>query len=226
MRPYVAILAGLGVILVAVGAWGWTRSRRAPAASGDVLKPGGLQGHAVGAVLVLGDSLTGTSGYCPTIRAALPSGSSLICRSYSGKGAGEIAKHLAETGGRFTDLVVLAGVNDLATYGPRHGVDRAQAGLDVIYAAAQARGMRVVALTITPWADHPTGALMRPQTDALNTWIRHHPDVDVVVETAAMGDASGRLLPEYAGRGDGLHLTPIGGKALAELVLRQAFDVA
>lgn len=171
-------------------------------------------------VLAIGDSLTASVIYCSSLRDQLPLGSTLTCRGLPGRGTGPIKdaliKHL-KLG--TTDVVILAGVNDLAS---RRKMETVKQNLDAMYKFASKQGARVVAVTLTPWQGNPVGRSLDAETLELNNWIRNHSIPDSVVDTSPLGDFQGRLLSHYSAP-DGLHLTRAGSAELARLVYTQGF---
>lgn len=172
-------------------------------------------------ILALGDSLTANPAYCSGLKDGLAdTGSAVVCRGYVGQGSAVVASHLNEAWKmNATDVVILAGVNDLAS---GRSLDQIKANLEGLYRAAKNGGLRVVALTVTPWMDHAKGEKNRGRTDALNEWILSNPIPDAIVDTSVLGDHTGCLLPPYDS-GDGLHMTSAGAEDLAALVLEEAF---
>ena len=168
-------------------------------------------------VAVLGDSITANGGYVRRLQALLPPGSVVKGFGVVGEGAKAAHRRLSQAlEGRPTDLVVLLGVNDIAS---GRSLAHTQQWLGRIYAQGRAAGARVVAVTVTPWAAYKrTDARQQRTTAALNHWIRSAP-VGAVVETGSMGDRQGRLL----GRGDGLHPDAAGQRRLGDLIRQQAF---
>lgn len=167
-------------------------------------------------VAAIGDSLTADGRYLDTVLAALPPGSEARAWGYGGQGSRVIASHLPEVlAWRPTDVIVLAGVNDLAS---RRPLSHITANLSAMYAAIRAARARVIAVTVLPWGRRPTYDFNG--TVALNRWIRAA-SVDRVVETATLGDETGWLLPQFTR--DGVHLTADGNAALGELIAEQAF---
>lgn len=160
-------------------------------------------------VLVVGDSLTGSPGYCATLRQGLPR-AKVLCVAKPGEGAKAVHDAAIKALQTFpaSTAVVLAGVNDLAS---NRGLEHAKKALDALYQALDAQGVKVVAVTLTPWVTHSIGSALwiQKETQALNAWIRQHPIPVAVVETGGL-----------TGQGkDGLHLTRAGGEELARLVL-------
>lgn len=132
----------------------------------------------------------------------------------------------------FDDLIVFGGVNDLysdETAGRTFA--KISADLGLIYRGAKARGVRVIALTVTPWGGfnryyNPRRAAA---TQQLNAWIKEQQQlglVDIVVDAnplLACGDSE-RLCAELSlPFRDGLHFGKLGHQRLGEALLRQAF---
>ena len=167
-------------------------------------------------VLALGDSLTGNPGYCSGLREAIrATGGSVDCKSLEGEGTRAIYDRLQRVGPGHNVLVVLAGVNDLAS---DRSVAHVEKWLDLIYRRAEAMGMAVVAVELTPWAGHYKGRKLQEETEIINGWIRRHPVPHAVISTYDLGDFTGHLFEGFD-RGDGLHMTPDGGRELAMLVI-------
>jgi lysophospholipase L1-like esterase len=131
-----------------------------------------------------------------------------------------------------THALVLIGVNDMGhllrdgqdTPAAREAMLLAlQAGWRDLAARAHARGVCLIAGTITPYVG---GRIYKPQPHneadrvALNDWLRGSPLFDGVADfDAAVRDpaASDRLLAAYDS-GDGLHLSPAGYSAMANAI--------
>jgi lysophospholipase L1-like esterase len=140
-------------------------------------------------------------------------------------------------GEAFTDLVVLGGVNDLySDLTAKRTPEKIERDLGIVYAAARARGLRVVAVTVAPWAGFTR--YYNPgrgrATLELNRWIRAQRgrSVDEVVDAyAALGACEGSgdpeavdapLCPAFA-TPDGLHWTPAGHQRLGAALHAAAF---
>lgn len=166
-------------------------------------------------VLAVGDSITAGT-YPALLEHYLAPGSTVTVRALSGAGAERVYGNAypALASGEYDVVVVLAGVNDLASNKP---VSVASEWLQHIYNEAIAAHARVVAVELLPWAGHSIGATKIAETEALNQWIRQLEGFagTRVVSTSSMGDGLGRSL--YAGS-DGLHLTRAGNEKLAQLV--------
>jgi lysophospholipase L1-like esterase len=166
-------------------------------------------------VLAVGDSIT-AGNYPVLLEHHLAPGSEVEVRALTGAGAEQVYNnaYTALASGDYDVVVVLAGVNDLAS---GRSVSTAKEWLQRIYDEAIAAGSRVVAVELLPWAGHVTGATKVAETEALNLWIRQLEGFarTRTVSTVSMGDGLGRSL--YAGS-DGLHLTRAGNEKLAQLV--------
>ncbi len=190
-------------------------------------------------IAALGDSLTdarsGGGGYLRVVADACPE---TVIDNY-GKGGDmvnqmrrrferDILPRVAERG--YTHLVVYGGVNDLysdETAGRTN--DRVQGDLTAIYERAHTSGMRVVAITVSPWGGFTRYFIPRraETTRQLNAWIAEQGAagrVDRVVDSYPLlscGDPE-RICPDYA-RPDGLHLSSQGQERLGRALLETAF---
>lgn len=134
--------------------------------------------------------------------------------------------------GRYTDLLVFGGVNDLysdETAG--RTVDKIQRDLGALYAAGRAHRLRVIAFTVAPWGGFKRYFNERRAraTERLNAWIAEQRElgkVDVVIDAYALlscGDPE-RLCPRFeAPSNDGLHFGPLGHVRLGEALVKLAF---
>ncbi len=123
-------------------------------------------------------------------------------------------------------VIVLEGINDIAGYTPpRATADEVIDGYRKLVDAVHARGLEVMAVTLTPTA--PRGAFPS-HTDAqavafrnqVSDWIRTSNEFDAVFDAdAALRDPSGadRLDPAYDS-GDGLHPNDAGLQAIANSI--------
>jgi lysophospholipase L1-like esterase len=127
---------------------------------------------------------------------------------------------------------VFGGVNDLysdETAGRTFA--KISSDLSLIYRGAKSRGVRVIALTVTPWGGfsryyNPRRAAVTRQ---LNAWLKEQQQqglIDVVVDAnprLTCGDPE-RLCAEYAlPFHDGLHFGKLGQERLGEELLQKAF---
>jgi hypothetical protein len=78
---------------------------------------------------------------------------------------------------RYTHVIVFGGINDLSGVSPfdahyERAVERIEGNLAFMYRTANAGGVRVIAVTISPWGRlHGVRDRRTDATDALNTWI-------------------------------------------------------
>lgn len=170
----------------------------------------------VARVVLVGDSLSAGASYRDDLAASL--GVPISTYAFPGKGSAAIAELVPWSRmGSPTHVVILAGVNDLAS---GRGIKGAQEGLRRLVERVRGLGVTPVLVELTPWAGY-SAARKDPQlieqTRQVNAWIR---SVGVrMVPTSSLGDAQGRLLPQYDA-GDGLHLNSNGQRSLAALVER------
>jgi len=136
------------------------------------------------------------------------------------------------------EVVVELGTNDIA-WGATHGVggvpDRVERAERAMVAEAHARGVRVLAATVTPAGDpaHPTtfvGGYSTPAgvagRAALNRWIRGADAFDGVADFAAALASAGDhdRLARWADSGDHLHPGTRGDQAMADAVNRSTIS--
>ena len=131
---------------------------------------------------------------------------------------------------RYTDVIVYGGVNDLySDLTAGRTVAKIEADLSAMYSAARAHGLRVIAVTVSPW-----GGFKRYFTDArfatteeLNRWIlgKGHGGIDVVVDSFPILACGRSLCSELSAPfQDGLHFGPEGHRRLAEALMKSAFS--
>ena len=128
-------------------------------------------------------------------------------------------------------LIVYGGVNDLysdLTAGRKNEV--IEKDLATIYALAKAAGLRVVAITVSPWGGFTKyyNARRGDNTQLLNSWIlemAEKGEVDEVVDSYPLLSCgnSERLCPEYENiHADGLHPGPLGHQKLGQRLVEVA----
>jgi lysophospholipase L1-like esterase len=113
-----------------------------------------------------------------------------------------------------TDLVVLAGLNDVIFAIDPEPVDAVIEAYEAILERAHENGLRVIGATLTPGAFDEEREARRV---AINRWIRTSGAFDVVVdldELVADPSSPSHLLAEYDS-GDGIHLGDAGYAAVA-----------
>jgi len=132
----------------------------------------------------------------------------------------------------YTHLIVFGGVNDLYSDLTAHRTnERIERDLTKMYKAAHEHGMKVVAITVTPWGGFKRYFNIRRQkhTLELNRWIKAEPDsgnVDFVVDAYPLlscGDSE-KLCPRYAKPfKDGIHFGAAGQKVLGKALYDAVF---
>ena len=120
----------------------------------------------------------------------------------------------------YKDLIILGGVNNIID------IKSVTNDLQWIYTTAKENGIRVIALTITPWKGYKTwNKDKQKNTDAVNKWIMTQAkDIDIRVDTYTPMEASwrkDRLKKEF--RDDSLHPNSEGQKFLGEIIYKAAF---
>ena len=168
-------------------------------------------------IACFGDSITANGGYCNEI--ARTTGAKVKSFGYVGQGTDYILKRMHKVmQWQPTDVVILAGVNDLPSKSSTHTATN----LAKMYATFRNAGIRVVAVPITPWHGYASAKGNEAKTEDVNRWITFDARVDEVVSIAALGDNNWRLLPQYDS-GDGLHLNAKGQQVLGGLIAVQSF---
>jgi len=175
-------------------------------------------------VLAIGDSLTASKAYCHALSTELPLQGTVACRGLPGQGTGAILadfkiNYPPAALVKYTDVVVLAGVNDIASGRSFQTITH---NLTSIYNLIKQSGARVVAVKLTPWYSYKYRPDWEEMTQKVNQWIASSSLPDAVVDTYHLGDFQGRLL-DHLTSGDGLHLNQSGSQMLASLIMTQGF---
>lgn len=174
-------------------------------------------------VLALGDSNTEFNPSYADVLKSSCSQMQLVKEGHSGKNAQflwELIENRNLQSEGFTDIIVWAGVNN---------VNNAQEYLEKIYRKANQSGIRVIAVTITPWEGYGNwSAANQVTTNQIDSWIRGGAggaigngvviDVYDTFEDPANPDA---LNPQYAR--DQIHLNAIAQNELAKIIATKAF---
>jgi len=251
-----AAVVGGGIVLLTRSSAAMTPTTREPTEAEDIadwrqkmgLPPEGAQPQSPAAaavrqriILCFGDSLT-ASKYWKSIK--LPGNGLVSGRSISDKSEGfggeqvpgimkKATKLLATV--KPTDVVLLGGVNDVASLLINHNTDYAVAEIKKRLLAAwtqiHAVGARVYAVKLTPWFGYEKyfgpkakkAESYRQTTLKVNEFIdsmRGQPGgPDYVIDTSSLGDEQYRLKKEYTGgKNPGLHFNNKGSQELARLV--------
>lgn len=120
-----------------------------------------------------------------------------------------------------TDVMIMLGINDIQQDPHQYDPVAMEQGLQQLVTQAHARGLRVVACTITPyqgWMTYENGGENARQ--AVNDFIRTSGTFDAVADfDAALRDPQNphRLAPQYDS-GDHLHPNAAGHRAMADAV--------
>jgi hypothetical protein len=167
-------------------------------------------------LLIVGDSMSVIDQYPTDLLALMPIGTIMTVDAHPGGGTAHIynSAHSIILGGGWTDVVILAGVNDIAL---DVVPSTAFYYLNKMYADVWAIGAKLTGISMTPWASHFSGASHQPQTVEYNGYCNGNHYPWAVVKTSSLGDPAGVLLPAYDS-GDGLHLNAAGNAALAQLI--------
>ncbi|NRA33544.1 MAG: SGNH/GDSL hydrolase family protein [Polyangiaceae bacterium] len=133
----------------------------------------------------------------------------------------------------YTDVIIFGGVNDLYSDLTAHRtVEKISADLSAMYQMSRDRGIRVVAITVSPWGGFKRYHNDRRQaaTLRLSEFIfeqQRQQQVDFVVDTVPLlscGDPE-HLCPAMAKPfRDGLHFGPKGHEILGAALLKTAFQ--
>lgn len=213
------------------------------------------------AVSIMGDSLsaraTSYGGYATYLQESC-SGLEIDTYGIGGQNTVQMAKRFKKdivdktigTYREYDDVIVFAGINDIAVIDndyiktghtwSEEMVDKRIFGiierLDAMYKEAKESGMRVIAVTITPWGKYKGKVTKYGQShwsensqraiDSINFWLLSKPEnVDVVVDAYSVLEDSNTpdtLKKEFTG--DRLHLNKEGNAVLAKEIYKVAYQ--
>jgi lysophospholipase L1-like esterase len=191
-------------------------------------------------VLVLGDSLTdekvGGGGFVRTLRAHCKQ-ATFDNRAKGGFMTNQMRKRLETEvlpeGQRYTHAIVFGGVNDLySDQTANRSLSRIEGDLSRIYAALKARGVDVIAITVTPWGGFKRWFTPErgQNTLTLNRWILEQPAASTLASTVdayplLSCSEPEKLCAELAlPYKDGLHFGKLGHEKLAQALLAGPFQ--
>ena len=222
---------------------GSSQARRqvpAPAAAPSAVDAGnGVKRRCV--VAALGDSLTDPAShggkYLDTLRRRCPQ-SQFDSYGKGGFMVNQIRRRftrvfLGDAGTpAYTHLIVFGGINDILSDQTAHRTPTlVTSDLGAIYEEAHKQGMKVVAITITPWSGfrrwyNPSRSAA---THEVNRWIREQlgKSVDHVVDAwplLSCGDPEALCVRYGRPFTDGLHFGPQGHQKLGEALYDEAFS--
>jgi lysophospholipase L1-like esterase len=166
---------------------------------------------------ILGDSILSGATFTSALRAGLPRYS---VDNFSVVGAGSAAiyntlvSQILHNG--YNEVILMAGMNDL---------DKTEAYvlgyIERMVKAAKTAGMRVVVVSITPYAANPH---MIRTINARLKWYSIFWGADAYVNVwSLLADTDGGLLTEYSGDAMGLHPNTEGQRVMARKILRDAY---
>ncbi|MFN7991072.1 MAG: GDSL-type esterase/lipase family protein [Candidatus Micrarchaeia archaeon] len=123
----------------------------------------------------------------------------------------------------YNTLVMDGGINGITGM----SVEDAERIYTRIIHDARAAGMRVVILTLTPWASYSgSNAEGQRRTALLNTWLRSQAGEGItIVDTSPLGEGNPPRLQAQYDSGDHLHPVAAGRDLLAQLIARDAFRI-
>lgn len=177
-------------------------------------------------IVALGDSIT-AGGYARDLQAMIP-GSRTFTLGYGGKQTGFIKNKLDLAFSKNpTDIIILAGVNDIAS---KRSVEHVTSNLREMYDRVRARGIRIVAVQLLPWHGRKSARDVKQNTFKVNDWIKSYinslpPEEGhkVVVPTAMSHDDPSRYEIRREFSGDRVHPNKEGKKMLARIISEQGF---
>jgi len=122
----------------------------------------------------------------------------------------------------YNEVIIMGGVNNACG-----SVEKIESDLSEMYSRAKNAGMRVIALTITPWkGSSGWSEECQRHTEEVNQWILSKPEnVDVTVDVySALEDSGdpGAMRSEYSTEGK-LHPNAAGQRAIADAVYAKAY---
>ncbi|HII38656.1 TPA: peptidoglycan DD-metalloendopeptidase family protein [Candidatus Micrarchaeota archaeon] len=181
----------------------------------------------------MGDSITEAGaregGYLQRLQ-GLCQGAVFEGHGISGQGTNRMRERFASDiiARHYDYVIILGGINNIG--GP---VDRIKTDLQSMYDAAHEAGIRVIAVTVTPWKGWQTGPggtdwnqERQQKTDELNEWILSRPrNVDVVADAySALEDPQNQdaMRREYY-NADHLHPNAAGHRVLGDAIYAAAF---
>jgi lysophospholipase L1-like esterase len=218
-----------------------SRATTSPSASPALAPPASPASESpIQSVLVLGDSLSdekvGGGGFVRILRQRC---ASVVFdnRAKGGFMVNQIRKRLEtevlREGRRYSHAIVFGGVNDLySDQTAKRTLPRIEGDLSQIHAALKARGIAVIAITVTPWGGFKRWFTPErgQNTLTLNRWLVEQGEQGAVQTTLdaypllSCGDPE-RLCPELAApHKDGLHFGKLGHEKLAQALLDGPFS--
>ncbi|MDI6737676.1 MAG: metallophosphoesterase [Nanoarchaeota archaeon] len=176
----------------------------------------------------IGDSITQDGGYVNYLNMQCSAANiDFFEHGISGQGSTAIARRFdsAILANNYNDVIIMAGVNNIC--GGKTTVER---DLQAMYKKAKDAGLRVIALTITPWKGTTgtfgwTAACQRNQ-EIVNRWIMAESNADVKVDVYnVLNDPAnpGAMKTEYHASGQFLHPNAAGQEAIGKAIRDAAY---
>ncbi len=234
------LAAAIGVVAAAT----WKGGGSAAADDGHATASGGRTAGRVYVVAAMGDSLTDPRSHgglylrdlaerCPKSRFdSYGVGGQMVNQMRRRFAADVLGIPPDPSKPRYTHVIVFGGVNDLySDLTAGRTVTKIETDLAAMYAAAREHGVKVVAVTVTPWGGFSRyfDPARARTTAELNRWILARPEaktVDFAVDGHSLlscGDPD-RLCDRYAAPfKDGIHFGPEGHRRLADALFRAVF---
>ncbi len=209
--------------------------QRADATAQPVAQPSAVPAQPAATTVVprvgiIGDSITAGGRYGRTLRTTLRTTSpEAVVDSYGVQNEsistirGRFRRDILDHSPAYNTVVIQGGINGIEGL----SVIDAESSFTRMISDARGRGMKVVLLTITPWAGY-SGSTTEAQrrTAELNTWLRSQAQADgsvVVVDTSALGEGNPPRLRAAYDSGDGLHPNDAGRDLIAQRIAQAAF---
>ena len=187
---------------------------------------------------VMGDSITANGGYVRMLNELCP-GYRFFNHGIGGNQTTQMRRRFKKNIFRrgYEEVIIFGGVNDIASNRSLETIQKALLGM---YEAAKEKGIRVIAVTVSPWGSYQERNLKRFSKDVqektlmLNSWIRGLKDkgiVDAVADTYhRLVAQDGRSMKEEfrnfpKRKGDGLHPGPEGQKEIGRVVFEAAYKI-
>jgi lysophospholipase L1-like esterase len=177
-------------------------------------------------IVAIGDSITANSWQKVPYGNSLEKrvkGSRVFSFGYGGKQTAYISGKLEEALGKQPDdIIILAGVNDIAS---GKSIEHITGNLQDMYRRSKEAGARVIAVKILPWHARKWSKGKEHITEAVNNWIEASPDVDVVIEGSQMhSDDPSRYEMNKTYTNDGIHPNDEGRDMLSKIIADRAFS--
>lgn len=181
----------------------------------------------------IGDSITEGGRYARTLQSSLRQqtpGAVVEAHGVGGQSITAISRRfrrdILDHSPAYNTVIIQGGVNGIMDL----NLNQTQATFTRMISDARARNMRVILVTITPWASYPdSNDATQQRTAEINTWLRSQAQTDgsvVVVDMAQLGEGNPPRLRAAYSIGDGLHPNEAGRDLMAQLIAQAAYSRA